>query len=70
MFRDGIRMTNATWTVVALAAVLDRDELRRAVREALGLKIVSPRGLFVVLDRLGLRLPLAAPAARARSRRC
>ena len=53
MVRDGMLMTNATWTVVALAGVLPANELRAAVREALGLKIVSPRGILALLDRLG-----------------
>jgi len=35
MIRDGMLMTNATWTVVALAGVLSGGELRAAVRQAL-----------------------------------
>jgi len=53
MFRDGILVTNATWTVVALAAVLPAAELRSAVRTALGLKLVSVRSILALLERLG-----------------
>lgn len=53
MIRDGLLITNATWTVVALAAVLPRGELREAVREGLNLKIVSVVGILRLLDRLG-----------------
>ncbi|MDQ3758568.1 MAG: type IV toxin-antitoxin system AbiEi family antitoxin domain-containing protein [Actinomycetota bacterium] len=53
VIRDRMLATNATWTVVALAAVLPRTELRRAVREALRLKIVSVRGILALLERLG-----------------
>ena len=53
MVRDGILVTNPTWTVVALAAVLSRGDLRSAVREALGMQLVSVRGLLALLDRLG-----------------
>lgn len=38
---------------IALAAVLSENELRKAVREALGLKIVSVRSVLVLLERLG-----------------
>jgi very-short-patch-repair endonuclease len=74
MVRDGILVTNATWTVVALAAVLKPDDLRGAVREALGLKLVSVRGLLALLHRLGpvrgarrLRRILARSALPTRS---
>ncbi|MEJ7875278.1 MAG: DUF559 domain-containing protein [Solirubrobacterales bacterium] len=53
MVRDDILVTNPAWTVVALAAVLPREELRSAVREALGLQIVSIRSLLALLERLG-----------------
>ncbi|MEJ7875059.1 MAG: hypothetical protein WKF62_00250 [Solirubrobacterales bacterium] len=53
MVRDGILVTNPAWTVVALAAVLPREELRSAVREALGLQIVSIRSLLALLERIG-----------------
>lgn len=53
MIRDGLLVTNAAWTVVALAAVLPEPELRSAVREALNLKIVSIPGILRLLDRLG-----------------
>lgn len=51
--RDGILLTNASWTVVALAAVLPHRELRAAVREALNMKLVSVRSILALLDRLG-----------------
>ena len=50
---DGILVTNATWTVVALAAVLPARELRGVVRNALGSRLVSVPGLLALLDRLG-----------------
>jgi hypothetical protein len=53
MIRDGILVTNAVWTVVALAAVLTAAELRTAIREALGMEVVSVRGILALLDRLG-----------------
>lgn len=53
MVRDGILGTNATWTVVALAAVLPPAELRSAVRTALGLQLVSVRSILALLERLG-----------------
>jgi very-short-patch-repair endonuclease len=53
MVRNGIFMTNPTWTIVALALVLPKDELREATREALGLKITSTGAILSLLDRLG-----------------
>lgn len=53
MVRDGMLVANPAWTVVALASVLPREELRSAVREALGLQIVSVRSLLALLERLG-----------------
>ena len=53
MVRNGILVTNAAWTVVALASVLPRNELRSAVREALGSKLVSVPSLLSLLERLG-----------------
>ena len=53
MVRDGIEVTNAIWTVVALAAVLPAGELKSATREALGMQLVSVRSLLALLDRLG-----------------
>lgn len=53
MVRDGIVVTNPVWTIVALAAVLQPEELRRALREALGLKLVSIRSILALLERLG-----------------
>lgn len=53
MVRDGILVTNPVWTVVALASVLPAAELRSAVRDALGLQIVSIRALLALLERLG-----------------
>jgi very-short-patch-repair endonuclease len=53
MVRDGILVTNAPWTLVALAAVLSVEELRSAMREALGMQLVSIRALLAVLERLG-----------------
>jgi very-short-patch-repair endonuclease len=53
MVRDGILVTNAAWTVVALASVLSADELRAAIREALAMQLVSVRGIVALLERLG-----------------
>ena len=53
MVRGGLLVTNADWTVIALAAVLQPNELRGAVREALGTRLVSPRSLLALLERLG-----------------
>lgn len=53
MFRDGVLMTKPTWTVVALAAELSRNELRAAARTALGERLTSVRGILDLLDRLG-----------------
>ena len=53
MVRDGILVTNPAWTIVALASVLSAGELRSAVREALGLKLVSIRSILALLERLG-----------------
>jgi Protein of unknown function (DUF559) len=53
MVRDGILVTNAAWTLVALASVLPSDELRGAVREALGIQLVSIPALLALLERLG-----------------
>ena len=36
MLRDGMLVTNVTWTVVALAAVLPANELRAAARDSSG----------------------------------
>lgn len=51
--RDGILVTNPTWTMVALASVLSPQDLRSTIRDALGMKLVSMRGLVTLLDRLG-----------------
>ena len=53
MVRDGILVTDPAWTIVALAAVLPPGELRSAVREALGMKLVTIRALLGLLERLG-----------------
>ena len=53
MVRDGILVTNAAWTLVALASVLPADELRDAVREALGMQLASVPSLVALLERLG-----------------
>jgi hypothetical protein len=53
MVRDGILVTSAAWTLVALASVLPADELRAAVREALAMQLVSIRALLALLERLG-----------------
>lgn len=53
MIRNGILVTNPTWTIVALAAVLNGGDLRRAVRRALAERLVSVRGLVAMLDRVG-----------------
>ena len=53
MVRDGILVTNAVWTMVALASVLKPHELRAAVRNALGLKLVSVPSILRLLARLG-----------------
>ncbi len=53
MVRDGMMVTNSAWTVVALASVLPRNELRSAVREALGQKLVTIPSLLSLLERLG-----------------
>jgi len=53
MVRNRMLVTKPTWTVVALAAVLPRNDLRAATREALGRDLVSIRGILELLDRLG-----------------
>ncbi len=53
MIRDGMLVTNVTWTVVALAAVLSRSELRAVTRAALGDRLTSVRKLLELLNRLG-----------------
>ena len=74
MVRNGIKVTNATWTVVALAAVLPREDLRSAVSEVLGLRLTSVRSILELLGRLGrvrgaraLKDILARGAPRTRS---
>ncbi len=74
MIRDGISVTNVTWTVVALAAVLSEHELRAAVRDALGMQLTSVRSILALLDRLGpvrgagaLRKIIARGTPRTRS---
>ncbi len=53
MVRDGILVTNATWTIVSLASVLPPDELRDALRVALRMQAVSLPGVIALLGRLG-----------------
>ncbi len=53
LVRREILVTNATWTIVALASVLPAGELRAAVRQALGLKITSVRSVLALLERRG-----------------
>lgn len=53
MTQDGMLVTKPTWTVVALAAVLPRHELRAITRAALGSHLTSVRGILELLDRLG-----------------
>lgn len=74
MIRNGILVTDPTWTIVALASVLSIGELRSAVRQAFGLRLVSVRSILSLLDRLGpvrgsgaLRQILAGGAIRTRS---
>ncbi|HYH62204.1 MAG TPA: DUF559 domain-containing protein [Solirubrobacterales bacterium] len=53
MMRDGMLVTNPTWTVVALAAVLPRGQLRAAARATLGERLTTVRKILELLDRLG-----------------
>ncbi len=53
LLSSGVLITKPTWTVVALAAVLDPPGVRDAVREALRLRLVSVPGILMLLDRLG-----------------
>ncbi len=53
LIRDGMLVTKPTWAVVALAAVLPRNELRAVTREALGRRLTSVRKILELLDRLG-----------------
>jgi very-short-patch-repair endonuclease len=72
--RDGVWVTKPSWTIVALAAVLPEDELRRVARQALANRLTSIPGLIGVLDRVGpargtrkLRRILARGAVPTRS---
>ena len=53
MMRNGMLVTNPTWTVVALAAVLPGGQLRAAARAALGERLTTVRKILELLDRLG-----------------
>jgi hypothetical protein len=55
----GIAITSPARTPVDLAAVLGYGPLRRAVRQALALRHVSPRHLAAALSRLGARRGVA-----------
>jgi len=53
LIRDSILVTKPTWTLVALAAVITPEELRRAARQALADRITSLPSIVNVLDRVG-----------------
>ena len=55
MSRDGIPVTSPAWTLLDLASVLPYKPLRRAVREAMGLRRVAIPQLVAVLARGGGR---------------
>ena len=52
---EGIPVTSPARTLLDLASVLDHRPLRRAVRQAQSLQLVSMRQLVEVMDRLGSR---------------
>lgn len=53
--RNGILVTSPERTIVDLAAVLSFRELRRAVRQAMSMRLVNLRTLIAVLERAGPR---------------
>ena len=53
MLRDGMLVTKPGWTVVALAAVLDRAELRSAARRSLSFRLTSLLEINRILGRVG-----------------
>jgi hypothetical protein len=52
---EGVPVTSPARSLLDLASVLDQRSLRRAVRQALSLQLVSMRELVEVMDRLGSR---------------
>ena len=54
-WHDGVPVTSPARTLVDLATVLDYRQLRRAVRQAQALRLVSSSGLLEAMDRAGLR---------------
>jgi hypothetical protein len=54
-WHDGVPVTSPARTLVDLASVLDYRRLRRAVRQALSLRLVSPGSLLGAIERAGRR---------------
>ena len=53
VIRDGVLVTKPTWTLVALAAVLDKEDLRRVLRNAFAARLTGIPSLIAVLKRVG-----------------